>query len=288
MMAGVVAAAARPLSPVVAVLWTPLNMATVPQIYLDAQDSVVTDVGGACSAISNLGAMGASGNFSQATAGRRPEILAAELNGKRVLRFDGTDDVLLGDTTQQKDLLRNVGAGWSFEVIKKRTTDASGAASRIVFDCRNGATSVRFGTLAGTATAGEQNRPRIQVIRLDGGTSGALTAGVASTAYSMRLFHINYATGRGDIYVDGVLVGGSPTLVDAGSTSNTPSIAPLSIGAFNTGIIATDMDMASMVIDRIALSAGDIDRLFGWAAHKYGLTTNLPGGHPYKTVAPTA
>jgi hypothetical protein len=66
-----------------AVLWTPLNMATVPQIYLDAQDSVVTDVSGACSAISNLGAMGANGDFSQSTSGNRPAILAAELNGKR-------------------------------------------------------------------------------------------------------------------------------------------------------------------------------------------------------------
>ena len=54
------------------VLWTPLNMATVPQIYLDAQDSVVTDVSGACSAISNLGGlwvlMGTSSKLTQRAA----------------------------------------------------------------------------------------------------------------------------------------------------------------------------------------------------------------------------
>lgn len=269
-------------------LWTPLNMAVVPQIYLDAHDSVVTDVSGACSAISNLGAMGSSGSFSQATAGRRPQILAAELAGKRVLRFDGVDDVLLGDATQQKDLLRNVGAGWSFEVLKKRTSDASGAASRIVFDCRSGTTGVRFGTLAGNSSAGDQNKPRIQASRLDGGIAGVLSAAVTSTAYSMRLFHVDFSTGVGSIYVNGTLAISNAALVDAGNTSNTAAAAPLSIGAFNTGILAADVDLASIAIDKTALAAGDIARLFGWAAHKYGLTASLPAGHPYKTVAPTA
>ena len=39
MIPGIVAAQMRAAGG--GVLWTPLNMATVPQIYLDAQDSVV-------------------------------------------------------------------------------------------------------------------------------------------------------------------------------------------------------------------------------------------------------
>ena len=268
-------------------LWTPLNMATVPQIYLDAQDSVVTDVSGFASAISNLGAMGANGDFSQGTATNRPSILAAELNGKRVLRFDGTNDVLLGNTTQQKDLLRNVSAGWCFEVIKKRTADASGAASRIVFDCRGGTGGNRFTTIAGRNVAGEQNKPTLEVRRLDADTTGRIASTATSTAYSLRLFHMDYATGLGEIYIDGAVSASDASLTSAGSTSDTASNAALSVGAFNTGIVAADIDLAAIVVDKVALSAGDIDKLFGWAAHKYGLTANLPGGHPYKTVAPT-
>ena len=34
-------------------------------------------------------------------------------------------------------------------------------------------------------------------------------------------------------------------------------------------------------------SAGDIQKLEGWAAWRFGLTASLPGGHPYKAAAPT-
>lgn len=288
MMAGVVAGQARLLAPVSVALWTPLNMAVVPQIYLDAHDSVVTDVSGTCSAISNLGAMGSAGSFSQATAGSRPIILIAELNGKRVLRFDGTDDVLLGATAEQKNLLRNVGVGWSFEVVKKRTLEASGAAGRLVFDCRNGSGGARLGTLVNSAVAGAQNKPAMQAMRLDGGeiTTVNFAAAASSTAYEMRLFNMSFATGVGSIYIGGALSSSNAAATSAGVTSDTPSSLPLGLGAYYTGAAPADIDLASIVVGRTALSAGDIDRLFGWAAHKYGLTASLPVGHPYKTVAP--
>lgn len=266
-------------------LWTPLNMAVVPQIYLDAQDSVVTDVSGFASAISNLGAMGASGDFVQGNADSRPAILAAELNGKRVLRFDGLNDVLLGDTAQQKDILRNTGAGWSFEVIKKRTIDPSGGPNRFVFDCRNGTGAQRMITHAGNPTAGNENKPLMLVRRADGGSLGALVSPETSASYQMRLFHMSYSSGRGDIYIDGALSVSNVSLTDAGNTSNTASTVSIKIGGFGASS-AADIDMVAIIIDRIELSAGDIDRLFGWAAHKYGLTANLPGDHPYKSVAP--
>jgi hypothetical protein len=34
-------------------------------------------------------------------------------------------------------------------------------------------------------------------------------------------------------------------------------------------------------------SLTDLQKLEGWAAHKYGLTANLPSDHPYKLVGPT-
>lgn len=288
MMAGIVAAARPAPSTAPAVLWTPLNMAVVPQLYLDAQDSVVTDVSGACSAISNLGAMGSSGDFLQATAARRPAINASGVNGKRVLQFDGVDDVLTGNTTQQLGLMRNASAGWSFEVVKKRTQDVSGAAGRIVFDCRNGTTNVRFGTLAHSPSAGAQNKPTLQIMRLDGGAASALSAAAASgVEYEMRLLHVNYATGVGVIYTGGVISSNNPTLSSTGNTSDTPSFAPISVGAYNTGVAAADIDLASIVVGRTALAATEIDKLFGWAAHKYGLAANLPTDHPYKTLPPT-
>jgi hypothetical protein len=286
MMLGIMAAH-RSLAPpaVAAVLWTPLNMATVPQIYLDAQDSVVTDVSGACSAISNLGAMGSAGDFSQATAGNRPTILAAALNGKRVLSFDGTNDRMVGSSAAQGDLFRNKGSAWVFTVHKKRNTETGTAGRVILASSTAGGVDARFALYHGFT---QPNTPRILVKRLDAEAYGILESGTQySGSYNMMMAHMNYATRLGQIYVDGAVVVANFGLTTAGNTSDTTAGTVLTIGAWHTGVLFSDIDLAAMVISNTAPSSDDIQRLEGWAAHKYGLTANLLGGHPYKTTAPT-
>lgn len=271
-------------------LWTPLNMSVVPQIYLDAQDSVVTDVSGFASAISNLGAMGVDGDFSQATAGNRPSILAAELNGKRVLRFDGTDDRMQGASVAQKGMFRNITSAWAYAVVKKRTTDAS-AINRLIISASEGASvGVRFRANMGVSTTGQENKPALSARRLDGTTPGAL-AGTASIvgSYLMAMFEANYTTRTGRIYINGSLAAENATMIDsAGATSDTDSQEPLALGSFPSQAAGfSDMDLAAIVVSNTEPSASDIYKLFGWAAHKYGLTASLPAGHPYKSAAPT-
>lgn len=287
MIPGVVAGGA-PLTANPIALWTPLNMAVVPQVYLDAQDSVVTDVAGACSAISNLGAMGVSGDFLQSTAANRPAILAGELNSKRALRFDGVDDVLLGASAQQKAIFQNKPAAWLFLVYKKRTADPSPALRNLFYSTVGGGAAARFAVYAGLSTVGNANTPNMQVRRLDADPVGALAAAAASSgAYVMALHRTDYSAGVGTIEIDGGPPITNLAITSTGNTSNTPAQEALSIGAFYNAGGATDADIASVVVSCEAPSLGDIDRLFGWAAHKYGLAASLPGAHPYKTAAPT-
>lgn len=268
-------------------LWTPLNMATVPQIYLDAQDSVVTDVSGFASAISNLGAMGANGNFTQSTSGQRPSIIASAINGKRALGFAGTNAVLVGATAQQKDLFRNVSAAWTFAVYKKRVTD-SPAASRFLVYGAQGDGGTRYTHLAGWNAAA--NQPTMQCARQDseGPSSLALGSSIVGS-YLMTLSAINYASRAGAVYINGNTPTVNSTLTaTAGSTDNTAASDNLYLGAATSGGAGpADVDLAAVIVSNTYPSAGDIDKLFGWAAHRYGLTASLPGGHPYKTVAPT-
>lgn len=269
-------------------LWTPLNMANVPQIYLDAQDSVVTDVGGACSAISNLGAMGSAGSFGQTGAVNRPAILPAELNGNRVLRFDGADDVLTGGSPAQLNLFRNVSAAWTFEVYKKRTVDT--AATRLVLSTQIGGTNgTRFATMAGTAASGAFNRPAIQARRLDGELLATLAnASSPVGSYRMVFNAVSFTSRSGAVQLNGAIPAENPALtVSSGNTSDTQSIAAVSIGATVTTAAAADIDLAAIIVGNVYPAVGDIEKLFGWAAHKYGLTANLPANHPYKTAAPT-
>ncbi|WNV50592.1 hypothetical protein [Pseudomonas phage Rollin] len=269
------------------VLWTPLNMATVPQIYLDAQDSVVTDVLGFASAISNLGAMGSDGDFSQATAGNRPSILAAELNGKRILRFDGADDCIKCASAAGLALFRNVPAAWAFTVHKKRGLDGS-PTNRIFFYSLDGAGGYRFLLINGNATAGRVNKPSMFAKRLDAHSPAGLDSpNVVQGAYCLSLSSINFSTREAVLRENGSVAASTATLtVDTGNTSNTSSPS-MAIGAFHTGVASTDVDLAAIVIGNVQPSAGEFEKMEGWAAHKYGLTANLPSGHPYKTVAPT-
>lgn len=287
MIPGIMAGQARPVS-AGAVLWTPLNMAVVPQIYLDAQDSVVTDVSGACSAISNLGSMGSDGDFSQATSANRPTILAAAVNGKRALSFDGTDDVLTAASTAAKSVFKNVSAAYTFVVYKKRTLDATPKARYMLYsgDVYGAA---RFSPLCGLDGAGRGNKPAVFAKRLDADNAATLGApSVSQGAYAIVMHSVDFSSRAGLIRVDGTQVVSNATLTaSSGNTSDTVSGVSISVGAYPTGILASDVDLAAIVIGNAQHSVAEFEKLEGWAAHKYGLTANLPGGHPYKTVAPT-
>lgn len=288
MMAGVVAAS-RPASQISMTPWTPLNMVVVPQIYLDMDASVITDVGGFASSVSNLGALGTNGNFSQSATAQRPAIYEGGApNGKRAIRFDGVNDVLTCNTENALAIHRNVPVAWSFDVVFKRAVDTSGSGGRLVFDSRTGTGAGRFGTLCNTNAAGDQNKPAVQWQRLDADTISAVRAASASPlGYEMRFMVVDYAGGSASIHINGSVSATATISGTPGNTSNTSASMPLAVGAYNTGIAPADIDLATMVVGNSGLAQQEIDRLFGWAAHKYGLTANLPADHPYKTIAPT-
>ncbi|WP_324730964.1 hypothetical protein [Pseudomonas paeninsulae] len=272
-------------------LWTPLNMATVPQIYLDAQDSVVTDVSGACSAISNLGAMGANGDFSQTSSGYRPAILPAELNGKKVLRFDGSNDVITSGSTAARGVLKAAPVAWAFNVYKKRSVDPSPTFRNLVYVSTGTGPglAVRFSVFSGSGQADGANKRMIQGRRLDADALALITSPNPSyEGYCMSLAIMGITANNMELRLDGAVEATGTTIPGSSPvTSTSDSYHALAIGATPFAGSASDVDLACTVLSNSLPSAQDIDKLFGWAAHKYGLTANLPGGHPYKTVAPT-
>lgn len=267
--------------------WNPSMLPVAPKIWLDHTTSV-TDVSGNASQWNDKSAN--AWHFSQATSTQRPLIVASGLNSLRTLRFDGTDDILTTAVAGSLDLFRNTGAGWTFAVAKKLATDVTDMERSIFYASTNGITA-RFAHSISSSAVGGANKPATSARRLDADAFARL---VAPSVPTVNAFHLllntqEWSTGAAAQWVDGASVATNPTLTSAGVTSNTASGLNLGLGAAANGAGAqfADMEIAMFLAGAGSLpSAADIDRIFGYAAHTYGLQSLLPAGHPYKVVRP--
>lgn len=285
MIPGVIAINSAYLSQPAQSMWSPLNMATIPPIYIDAINSSITHSGGAVSEISNLGSLGSNGNFSQSDNAKRPSYFASGFNGLPCLQFDGVDDVLISDTAAAKNIFRNVGYPWFFVVYQKLAADAS-PTSRILAAALSGTTGIRASICIGMSTTGNANKIGALHKRTDGGSvSSPVLTNTAVLTSALCSVEIRFGAGAIRTYVDGSSVLSSATT--AGLTSDTPSVSAITIGAGTQTSTFADAKIAAIVIGNTDLPVSEREKLEGWAAHKWGLTANLPAGHPYKTAAPT-
>jgi hypothetical protein len=94
------------------------------------------------------------------------------------------------------------------------------------------------------------------------------------------------AVNRNADRIDGSAAFGSNVSTNAPSSSN--STYALTLGR---DLIATSLDFTGDICEVLIFNTQpdtlDRQKLEGYLAHKWGLTANLPGGHPYKTVGPT-
>lgn len=261
-------------------IWTPAELASPPSIWLD-DSSGVTTVSGLASAWSDKS--GNSYHFTQSTAGSRPQILVANINGRDALRFD--TDSLICDITAAKNLTASTAALWVLSVSKKR---ADSALAALFSSPRSGATpGVRLGVY--TSLSGSVSRGGVGGRRVDGDSFGSyIMASSLSNDWHVRLDALDYGGRSAATWVNGQLHGQSTGLWSAsGVSSSTMPGGPLAIGASYSasGFSAEafdNSDVAAVLFGNGAVpSAADIDRLFGWAAWRYGLETLLPPGHPY-------
>lgn len=268
--------------------WTPASLLVPPHLWLD-ENSSVTDAGaGACSQWNDRS--GNAYHFVQATGANRPLIVAAGLNGKRTIRFDGTSQRMTTAVAGSGSIYRNTGAGWAFAVYKKTGTDG-GATSRTLFTATNGSDgSSRFVVNAGV----NANTPALFARRLDGDATATLHAASASgTAFHMLMWRMDWANGDGFIDVDGANSSSNLALTSSGNTSDTSSVRVLMLGGYpgdvsgSAAVNLSDVEVGTVLSGSGSMpSAAEVDKLFGWAAHNWGLAANLPSGHPYKSAPP--
>lgn len=262
--------------------WTPANITTA--LWLDAADaSTVTTVSGAVSQWNDKSGNGR--NATQPTAGRRPLYQNAALNGRNVLSFDGSDDVL-GFVNQ--NLGRNVGALSYFAAFISNAPTTSDYRALFDLNTNPGPDRASFYLRSSTLESGGR--------RLDADSYQFHQSGSLTTSASVASILFDYTAATLGVSLNGASLsfrsGGFQT---AGNTSNTDSTY-ISIGGDNNSVDAfttnasgaCNCTIAEFICLQSAPSTDIRQRIEGYLAHKWGLTASLPADHPYKSAAPTA
>lgn len=262
-------------------LWTPADLPTPPAVWLDWDSPITEDAGHASAWVNSKGSIGES--FTQGNESRRPEVKLAELNGKRVLRFDGNDD--LSGAGQILDLFRDRGTGWIFVVAKKYPGDVSATSRRVVV-WETGTATARLSLYWDDAVSGSQNRPVAGGRRLDSDAySRAMATDTSVGVWSILAVHADWTTRVLRLDINGQTDAiNSSAFSSAGNTSNTAS-AKVGIGGA-AGVTAFAGDIACVIASDTAVTLPDWQRLEGWAAYETGLQSNLPSDHPYRYSPP--
>lgn len=269
-------------------LWTWEELA--PAMILDDRVSI-----NATTTVESWGVPGSGLNVFQTDNSYKPELLASvpEINGRRAVSFVRSQDQMTRQSSVEcVNIFRDREIAWMFGVHRKRGLD-TGTQNRQIFLGYDSGSATRFGVRAGSGSGGA-NRLQLVAKRLDSDSAGNVAASSAATGtdWYMWLAIMDWSTGTGHLWIDGDL-DNSGTVTSAGRTSDTDAVGsnsvPLVVGNNAGRTTPADVDLAALVcnVDQ-ALTTTDIDKLFGYAAHHFGLASRLRADHPYKSVPPLA
>ena len=246
-------------------LWTPAQITTV--LWLDAADDNTITLNG--STVSQWNdKSGNARNATQETEANQPTFTVNGLNNKPVLTFDGSNDFMT-----YSGITINDNNTFVFSVYNRTS------AGIHTFDVASNVGAVNT-TPRGYGNWWFTDNVLYSILR-----SG--TGAVHGTASTTTGTFINCCarnnTGT-QAWRNGTALGtrqasassGNPTIQAIGQITTT---APTNF-FYHNGFIA------EIIFGRFDISDGDRQRVEGYLAHKWGLTSNLPAAHPYKNTAP--
>ena len=251
-------------------VWTPAEISTA--LWLDAADaSTITESGGAVSQWDDKS--GNNQNASQSTAGDRPVFSSTGLNNRHSINFDGDGDNLVlptgflnGSTAISVAFVMSGPLQQNDAIFGPATTNSVGL-ELLYTNVIGFPTLVRINNVNKITTGlwSTNSQPTISTLQADasataGWLNGATVSAVSTTGIAALNFNGFYSVGT---YSNNDTFGASGATVSA------------------------NMNLSEFIVSTSTWSTIDRQRIEGYLAHKWGLTANLPAGHPYKLVGPT-
>ena len=205
-------------------------------------------------------------NLSQSTLTKRPSSGTRTLNGKNVIDFDGTNDVLEASTASDWTFMNNSGGSTAFFVYMYDSNSTANA-----WCTTDGVSGADIGydlydnsDLAHRVNRGVGGAQAISNDTLQNPSTGNHYLYVLSDPNN------GTAANRSQIYVDGTLQNKNNTFTNAPSSS-TPT-TPLDIGGRRADdVYSFDGAFAEIIIVSGIMSAGDITKTKAYISAKWGV-----------------
>ena len=242
-------------------LWTPSRITTA--LWLDAADlNTITTVSGAVSQWNDKS--GNARHASQATAGLRPTYSSTGFNNLPGISF----------LNSQLNFPANFAQVSGQNIFAVADTTSLGSGYRGFLQRTSGSVNnmaLYFGgdTVGGT---GFDYRP---MVYWNNGARAIWPTAVQSKA----IFRWSFATGASAL----TQVNGGTAQTGSFGASELTNWLSIGLGVTQPA----NVPYAEIIITPSTPSTNDLQRIEGYLAWKWGLVSNLPAGHPYKSAAPT-
>jgi hypothetical protein len=273
-------------------LWTPAAISTA--LWLDANDSgTITQSGGAITTWADK-----SGNNRTATADGNPTYSATGLStGRPAVQLDGTGDGFVSSIT-------GIGSFNALDVYMVTQTTAAASADAntgIFWEYGNiGVASGPYPGFRGLSFLSSTGTLSGELVTIVAENATAVTGRLGSNSYARAANTAQILNSRNATTGTSLLANGSiVTLNLANEITTSSNTAPSAIGytvdsnlhigalrASGALLYSPAIKFGEIIVASTLLSTDNRQRIEGYLAHKWGLTANLPAGHPYKTVPP--
>lgn len=271
-------------------LWTPAQLKNkvvwMKGDHIDNGESVA----GYVNRIANLTGFPAGIPFSSSVANQFRNNIST-LNGRKVLTGNGTTNAI-GHFVFPNARYRWVSVAGSTIVYIRRAVAATAGGSPNtlqVLQTREGSNGHLHGIYQSDIAAASGNVINGgRRVSADSYASGSATL-ASATAWSIVGGENNYTAGTSSVKLNGNAAVTSGVVYTTGVTSSTAKGNDLGLGgqAYGTGERSMNSEFAEVLVLDGLLTPTEWEKLEGYLAHQWGLTANLPGGHPYKTTPPT-
>lgn len=252
-------------------LWTPALLGSALALWLDAGDSsTITLNAGNVNVWADKSGNGR--NASQGVAAKQPALASNVINGKPVVRGDGSDDIL--EVSNGGNLFQNISSGTIILIGRYSRTNSSDLFIAIATPSASIRASLGAQTSGNAHRAGARRLDAQGQIVASGGT-------VVSNTPIIQRGDYNYSGGTIAVAVDGTQLGTAS--FTGGNTDNTLGASTV---LFGFGSAFYPMDIGEVIVANAALTTADRQRLEGYLAYKWGLQANLPSNHPFRNAPP--